>query len=73
MSKIAVSNGTSRGVATSSDDLYKLGQHHVTNGIGRLTEGIMTKGQGSYVEYDDGRRLLDFSSGIGVTSLGVSP
>jgi len=30
----------------------------------------MTSGQGSYVEYEGGKRLLDFSSGIGVTSLG---
>ncbi|RDB26077.1 5-aminovalerate aminotransferase DavT [Hypsizygus marmoreus] len=65
-------NGTakSRDLSTSADDLYQLGQRHVTNGLGRLTEGIMVKGQGSYVEYEGGRKLLDFTSGIGVTSLG---
>ncbi|GLB44715.1 putative aminotransferase [Lyophyllum shimeji] len=68
-----VPHGTSspsRGVSGSGLSLHQLGQYHVTNGIGRLTEGIMTKGQGSYVEYDDGKRYLDFTSGIGVTSLG---
>jgi len=30
----------------------------------------MTRGEGSYVVYDDGRRLLDFTCGIGVTGLG---
>jgi len=64
-------NGTilpSRGVSTSEYGLYELKKHHVTNGVGRLTEGIMTKGQVSYVEYDDGKKYLDFSSGIGVST-----
>ena len=30
----------------------------------------MTKGDGSYVDYSDGRRFLDFTCGIGVTNLG---
>jgi 4-aminobutyrate aminotransferase len=30
----------------------------------------MTKGEGSYVVYDDGRKMLDFTCGIGVTGLG---
>ena len=50
--------------------MYAFGVKHVTKGLGRITEGIMTKGDGSYVEYDDGRRMLDFTCGIGVTSLG---
>ncbi|KAG5641056.1 hypothetical protein DXG03_006281 [Asterophora parasitica] len=62
----------SREVSTSSEKLLKLGHKHVTNGLGRLTEGIMAKGNGSYVEYEDGKRLLDFSTGIGVTSLGTT-
>lgn len=32
----------------------------------------MTSGKGSYVEYDDGRKMLDFTCGIGVTSMGES-
>jgi acetylornithine/succinyldiaminopimelate/putrescine aminotransferase len=30
----------------------------------------MTKGEGSYVTFEDGRKMLDFSCGIGVTNLG---
>jgi len=59
-----------RGYATSGEELYQLGERHVTKGLARLTQGFMEKGRGSYVEYDDGRKYLDFSSGIGVTSLG---
>jgi len=59
-----------RGMATSSDDLVGFGQRHVTAGIGRLTEAVMSKGEGSYLSFEDGRRLLDFSAGIGVTNLG---
>ena len=63
----------SRGIATdaiSAENLYAFGVKHVTKGLGRITEGIMTKGEGSYVVYDDGRQMLDFTCGIGVTSLG---
>ena len=63
----------SRGITTdaiSAENLYAFGVKHVTKGLGRITEGIMTKGEGSYVVYDDGRRMLDFTCGIGVTSLG---
>ncbi|KAF8153311.1 acetylornithine aminotransferase [Crassisporium funariophilum] len=63
----------SSGVATdaiSSENLYDFGVKHVTKGLARITEGIMTKGEGSYVVYDDGRRMLDFTCGIGVTGLG---
>ncbi|TFK32480.1 acetylornithine aminotransferase [Crucibulum laeve] len=64
---------TTRGMSTTtsgSESLYEFGQRHVTNGLGRITQGIMTKGEGSYVFYDDGRKMLDFTCGIGVTNLG---
>ena len=57
-------------MATSPDNLVAFGQRHVTAGIGRLTEAIMSKGEGSYLSFEDGRRVLDFSCGIGVTNLG---
>ncbi|KAG6888867.1 hypothetical protein C0992_007308 [Termitomyces sp. T32_za158] len=66
----AGTNGPSRDFSTSADDLLALGNRHVTSGVARLTEGILAKGQGSYVEYEDGKKLLDFSTGIGVTGLG---
>lgn len=59
-----------RCMATSSDNLVGFGQRHVTAGIGRLTEAVMSKGEGSYLSFEDGRRMLDFSCGIGVTNLG---
>ncbi|KAG1752951.1 pyridoxal phosphate-dependent transferase [Suillus lakei] len=57
-------------MATSADSLVAFGQQHVTRGLGRLTEAVMAKGEGSYVTFEDGRRMLDFSCGIGVTNLG---
>ena len=63
----------SRTISTKSvaaEDLHEFGAKHVTKGLGRITQGIMTKGEGSYVYYDDGRKYLDFTCGIGVTNLG---
>ena len=51
--------------------LVELGQKHVTKGLGRQIEGVMTKGEGSYVTFGDGKRMLDFTTGIGVTNLGM--
>ncbi|KAG6834461.1 hypothetical protein H0H93_009486 [Arthromyces matolae] len=56
--------------STSTADLISFGKVHVTRGINRLTEGLLASGKGSYVEYEGGRKLLDFTCGIGVTSLG---
>ncbi|XP_006458865.1 hypothetical protein AGABI2DRAFT_191010 [Agaricus bisporus var. bisporus H97] len=50
--------------------LRTLGANHLNKGVGRITDGIMVKGEGSYVKYDDGRKYLDFTCGIGVTNLG---
>ncbi|KAF8885897.1 acetylornithine aminotransferase [Gymnopilus junonius] len=52
------------------EEFHAFGEKHITKGVGRITKGIITKGEGSYVTYDDDRKLLDFTSGIGVTSLG---
>ena len=69
----AVQRPPSRGMATDTiiaENLHAFGAKHITKGLARITEGIMTKGEGSYVLYDDGRRMLDFTCGIGVTNLG---
>lgn len=66
----SIPKSLSRAMATSADSLVAFGQRHVTRGLGRLTEAIMAKGEGSYVSFEDGRTLLDFSCGIGVTNLG---
>ncbi|KAF5340507.1 hypothetical protein D9757_014671 [Collybiopsis confluens] len=56
--------------ASSAAALNEIGKQHVTNGLGRISEGILSKGSGSYVEYLDGKKMLDFTCGIGVTNLG---
>lgn len=58
-------------MTTGSTHLQDIGAKHVTKGLGRVTgEAVMVRGQGSWVEFEDGRRLLDFTTGIGVTILG---
>ncbi|KAF9078341.1 acetylornithine aminotransferase [Rhodocollybia butyracea] len=61
---------TSTRYMSSATALNDFGKYHVTNGLGRISEGVMTKGTGSYVEYMDGKKMLDFTCGIGVTNLG---
>ena len=51
--------------------LVAFGQKHVTKGLGRQVEAVLVKGEGSYITLGDGRRLLDFTCGIGVTNLGA--
>ncbi|GAB1525492.1 hypothetical protein RhiTH_008655 [Rhizoctonia solani] len=43
---------------------------HTARGVSRLVNGVIVKGEGSYVTFDDGRKMLDFTTGIGVTGLG---
>lgn len=58
------------------------GKQHLFKGVGRMTDMVMKKGKGSYLwavpsaEADatkygpEGRKFLDFTSGIGVVNLG---
>ncbi|KAF8514152.1 pyridoxal phosphate-dependent transferase [Gautieria morchelliformis] len=50
--------------------LVQFGQRHVTRGVGRMANAVIASGKGSHVQFQDGRKLLDFTCGIGVTSLG---
>ncbi|QDS78075.1 hypothetical protein FKW77_003647 [Venturia effusa] len=50
--------------------LAQFGTKHVAKGISRLSQEVIESGSGSYVTMDSGRRMLDFTSGIGVTNLG---
>lgn len=43
---------------------------HITSAVGRLRNHVFASGSGLQVQTTDGRQLLDFTSGIGVTSLG---
>lgn len=54
----------------SANQLLETGRSHVAKGLSRLTDAIITSGEGAYVNLHDGRRMLDFTSGIGVTNLG---
>ncbi|KAG4428698.1 hypothetical protein IFR05_015820 [Cadophora sp. M221] len=54
----------------SLSKLAQFGVQHVAKGIGRLSTEVLESGSGSYVTSTSGRRLLDFTSGIGVTNLG---
>ncbi|PBL04398.1 acetylornithine aminotransferase [Armillaria gallica] len=64
----AATRYNARGLSTES--LQAFGEKHVTRGLGRITEGIVAQGRGSYVDFQDGRHMLDFTTGIGVTNLG---
>ncbi|KAG8681339.1 hypothetical protein FRC11_001244, partial [Ceratobasidium sp. 423] len=46
------------------------GAEHTARGVSRLINGVIVNGEGSYVTLDDGRKMLDFTTGIGVTGLG---
>jgi len=54
----------------SVSKLAQFGTKHVAKGIGRLSTEVLESGAGSYVTTVEGRKLLDFTSGIGVTNLG---
>lgn len=43
---------------------------HIGAGIGRMSQIVMERGQGTWVYTAAGEKLLDFTSGIGVTSTG---
>lgn len=45
-------------------------QNHLFQGVGRLSPYIFTKGKGSWMYTQCGRKLLDFTSQIGVTNTG---
>ncbi|CAE8589600.1 unnamed protein product [Polarella glacialis] len=46
------------------------GAERIGAGVGRMSNLVLERGEGSWVYTDDGERYLDFSTGIGVVSLG---
>ncbi|MDI1484950.1 MAG: hypothetical protein OHK93_000084 [Ramalina farinacea] len=54
----------------SAAALAQFGTKHVAKGIGRLATEVIESGSGSYVTMVGGRRMLDFTCGIGVANLG---
>ena len=57
-------------MSAAAAKLSQFGVKHVARGIGRLSTEVLDSGSGSYVTTVSGRKLLDFTSGIGVTNLG---
>ena len=44
------------------------GDEHITTGVGRLTEDVLAKGEGCHVYTEDGKKMLDMTSYVGVGS-----
>ena len=54
----------------NASKLVEFGTRHVARGIGRLATEVIESGSGSYVTMASGRKMLDFTCGIGVANLG---
>lgn len=52
------------------DDLIEKAKHLITPALLFHTDLIVAKAEGAYVETTDGKRYLDFSSGIATTNIG---
>lgn len=46
------------------------GREHISQGLGRLRDHVIVKGKGLELTTAEGKRILDFTAGIGVTNLG---
>ncbi|WWC59403.1 4-aminobutyrate transaminase [Kwoniella dejecticola CBS 10117] len=57
-------------LTTSTQGLQSIADKHITKGLGRLRDHVFKEGRGLRVLTTDNQKLLDFTSGIGVTSLG---
>lgn len=55
---------------SASSKLFQFGKQHIARGIGRSTELVIERAQGAYVWTVDGKKYLDLTTGIGVTSTG---
>lgn len=53
-----------------TDQLYQDNFSHMTPAWSRIFNFVADRAEGSYIYADDGRKLLDFTSGIGVTNTG---
>lgn len=60
--------------ATCDDDdlneLLTIAKNHLPLALGRLRDHIFVKAEGCYVWDEEGRKILDFTCGLGVTNLG---
>ncbi|KZT58904.1 PLP-dependent transferase [Calocera cornea HHB12733] len=56
--------------ALARSQLADFGKEHVVRGLKRVTDTVMESGNGSWVTMEGGRKLLDFTAGIGVVNFG---
>ena len=54
----------------STNQLYQENFSHMTPAWSRIFNFVADRAEGSYIYTDDGKKLLDFTSGIGVTNTG---
>jgi 4-aminobutyrate aminotransferase len=57
-------------VRMETDQLYQENFSHMTPAWSRIFNFVADRAEGSYIYTDDGKKLLDFTSGIGVTNTG---
>lgn len=54
----------------SAAEWSDFGRDHVAHGLARLRDHVIVKGEGLNLYTAEGKKLLDFTAGIGVTNLG---
>ena len=54
----------------ATNQLYQDNFPHMTPAWSRIFNFVADRAEGSYIYTDDGKKLLDFTSGIGVTNTG---
>lgn len=57
-------------MATNTSTLYEQNFPHMSPAWSRIFNFVADRAEGSYIYTDDGRKLLDFTCGIGVTNTG---
>src|SRR5512138_1291604 len=57
-------------MSTNPNTLYTENFSHMSPAWSRIFNFVADRAEGAYIYTDDGRKLLDFTSGIGVTNTG---
>ena len=61
-----------RSLSASSGDTFAHCKAHYNNGVARICELIVDRGEGCYLFDAEGKKYLDFIAGIGVINLGYN-
>lgn len=65
-----MSHTNANGIPSGDFNAAQFGEQHIAKGIGRLTKHVFEDAKGTYITTDQGLKLLDMTSGIGVVNLG---